>query len=157
MASRENYQPPASGAVGGVVGGGSSSAGGGAGAGTRPSGAVAVAMHYLCAECGVKVGINKGEPIRCKECGHRILYKQRTRRLVTLLHSLCLCLCFSSSFSIYLLSTCSLLVFGLVWVAPGTVSAPYSVLRASLRVSTHTPYPKLYLLGEERKWVSDSW
>lgn len=37
-------------------------------------------MHYLCAECGVKVGINKGEPIRCKECGHRILYKQRTRR-----------------------------------------------------------------------------
>ncbi|KAA8900874.1 DNA-directed RNA polymerase I [Sphaerosporella brunnea] len=39
-------------------------------------------MHYLCAECGVKVGINKGEPIRCKECGHRILYKQRTRRMV---------------------------------------------------------------------------
>ncbi|KAI5780419.1 DNA directed RNA polymerase [Geopyxis carbonaria] len=39
-------------------------------------------MHYLCAECGVKVGINKGEPIRCKECGHRVLYKQRTRRYV---------------------------------------------------------------------------
>lgn len=42
--------------------------------------ATASTMHYLCAECGVKVGINKGEPIRCKECGHRILYKQRTKR-----------------------------------------------------------------------------
>ncbi|KAI5819634.1 DNA directed RNA polymerase, partial [Pyronema omphalodes] len=41
--------------------------------------AAASTMHYLCAECGAKVGINKGEPIRCKECGHRILYKQRTR------------------------------------------------------------------------------
>ncbi|KAI5801472.1 DNA directed RNA polymerase [Peziza echinospora] len=38
------------------------------------------AMYYLCAECGAKVGINKGEHIRCKECGHRVLYKQRTKR-----------------------------------------------------------------------------
>jgi len=50
--------------------------------GAPVSGATAASMHYLCAECGVKVGINKGEPIRCKECGHRILYKQRTRRMV---------------------------------------------------------------------------
>jgi len=51
-------------------------------AGRSFAGAAAATMHYLCAECGVKVGINKGEPIRCKECGHRILYKQRTRRMV---------------------------------------------------------------------------
>ncbi|KAH8149313.1 uncharacterized protein LAJ45_06853 [Morchella importuna] len=63
---RESYQPPAGGA-------GRSYAGASAASGT---------MHYLCAECGVKVAINKGEPIRCKECGHRILYKQRTKRMV---------------------------------------------------------------------------
>jgi len=49
--------------------------------GAPVGGPATATMHYLCAECGVKVGINKGEPIRCKECGHRILYKQRTRRL----------------------------------------------------------------------------
>ncbi|TGZ85030.1 hypothetical protein EX30DRAFT_296575, partial [Ascodesmis nigricans] len=48
--------------------------------GARQSDGLGQTMHYLCAECGVKVGINKGEPIRCKECGHRVLYKQRTRR-----------------------------------------------------------------------------
>jgi len=52
------------------------------GAGRSYAGAASATMHYLCADCGVKVGINKGEPIRCKECGHRILYKQRTRRMV---------------------------------------------------------------------------
>jgi DNA-directed RNA polymerases I, II, and III subunit RPABC4 len=35
---------------------------------------------YLCAECSSKVQLKKGDPIRCKECGHRILYKERTRR-----------------------------------------------------------------------------
>ncbi|KAF8456071.1 DNA-directed RNA polymerases I, II, and III subunit RPABC4 [Kalaharituber pfeilii] len=52
-----------------------------AGTGGRPQ-AGSGAMFYLCAECGAKVGINKGEHIRCKECGHRVLYKQRTKRMV---------------------------------------------------------------------------
>ena len=39
-------------------------------------------ISYMCAECGAKAGINKGEHIRCKECGHRVLYKLRTRRYV---------------------------------------------------------------------------
>lgn len=65
MSQREAYAPPAS--------------QGGQRSYDQPTG-VGATMHYLCAECGIKVGINKGEPIRCKECGHRVLYKQRTRR-----------------------------------------------------------------------------
>lgn len=26
--------------------------------------------------------LKKGDPIRCKECGHRVLYKERTKRYV---------------------------------------------------------------------------
>ncbi|KAF8542714.1 DNA directed RNA polymerase [Trichophaea hybrida] len=65
MSTRDSYAPPAS-----------------SGDRSYQQTAATATMHYLCAECGVKVGINKGEPIRCKECGHRILYKQRTRRMV---------------------------------------------------------------------------
>ena len=36
--------------------------------------------QYLCGECNNKVALKKGDPIRCKECGHRVLYKERTKR-----------------------------------------------------------------------------
>ncbi|KIJ56561.1 hypothetical protein M422DRAFT_22721 [Sphaerobolus stellatus SS14] len=39
-------------------------------------------MEYLCADCGAKNEIKPREPIRCKECGHRIMYKKRTKRMV---------------------------------------------------------------------------
>ncbi|KAF6762873.1 DNA directed RNA polymerase, partial [Ephemerocybe angulata] len=39
-------------------------------------------MEYLCADCGAKNEIRAREPIRCKECGHRIMYKKRTSRMV---------------------------------------------------------------------------
>ncbi|KAF9535095.1 DNA directed RNA polymerase, partial [Crepidotus variabilis] len=39
-------------------------------------------MEYLCADCGAKNEIRSREPIRCRECGHRIMYKKRTRRMV---------------------------------------------------------------------------
>lgn len=38
-------------------------------------------VHYICANCASKVTLNKGDPVRCKECGHRVLYKERTRRM----------------------------------------------------------------------------
>ncbi|KAF9484000.1 hypothetical protein BDN70DRAFT_798570 [Pholiota conissans] len=38
------------------------------------------AMEYLCADCGAKNEIKPREPIRCRECGHRIMYKKRTKR-----------------------------------------------------------------------------
>jgi len=39
-------------------------------------------MEYLCADCGAKNEIKSREPIRCRECGHRIMYKKRTKRMV---------------------------------------------------------------------------
>lgn len=36
--------------------------------------------QYLCGDCNQKVQLKKGDPIRCKECGHRVLYKERTKR-----------------------------------------------------------------------------
>lgn len=36
--------------------------------------------QYLCGDCASKVQLKKGDPIRCKECGHRVLYKERTKR-----------------------------------------------------------------------------
>ncbi|KAI9748629.1 MAG: DNA-directed RNA polymerase core subunit rpc10 [Candelina submexicana] len=39
-------------------------------------------VKYLCGDCNSKVEIKRGDPIRCKECGHRVLYKERTKRMV---------------------------------------------------------------------------
>ncbi|KAI9019027.1 hypothetical protein DFJ74DRAFT_608194, partial [Hyaloraphidium curvatum] len=36
----------------------------------------------LRADCAVENEIKQKEPIRCKECGYRIMYKKRTRRMV---------------------------------------------------------------------------
>ncbi|KAK6335497.1 DNA-directed RNA polymerase core subunit rpc10 [Orbilia brochopaga] len=67
---REGYVPP-------TAGGGGATRPGGYGDNPRQT-----AMKYLCADCGKSVTINKGDPIRCKECGFRILYKERTKRMV---------------------------------------------------------------------------
>jgi len=40
------------------------------------------AINYLCGDCNSKVSLKRGDPIRCKECGHRVLYKERTKRMV---------------------------------------------------------------------------
>jgi DNA-directed RNA polymerase I, II, and III subunit RPABC4 len=37
-------------------------------------------INYLCGDCNSKCALKKGDPIRCKECGHRVLYKERTKR-----------------------------------------------------------------------------
>lgn len=39
-------------------------------------------VHYLCGDCDTKVTLKRGDPIRCKECGYRVLYKERTNRYV---------------------------------------------------------------------------
>ncbi|KAK1771613.1 metallothionein-I gene transcription activator [Phialemonium atrogriseum] len=40
------------------------------------------AMQYICSDCAVKMSLRKNDPIRCKECGGRVLYKERTKRMV---------------------------------------------------------------------------
>jgi len=37
-------------------------------------------MQYICSDCAVKMSLRKNDPIRCKECGGRVLYKERTKR-----------------------------------------------------------------------------
>ncbi|KAF2472256.1 uncharacterized protein BDR25DRAFT_284851 [Lindgomyces ingoldianus] len=39
-------------------------------------------VEYLCGDCDSTVALKRGEPIRCRSCGHRVLYKQRTNRMV---------------------------------------------------------------------------
>ncbi|KAG4306305.1 hypothetical protein PORY_000293 [Pneumocystis oryctolagi] len=41
-----------------------------------------VQMSYLCADCGAINQIQTREVIRCRECGHRVMYKQRTKRMI---------------------------------------------------------------------------
>ncbi|ORX76873.1 hypothetical protein BCR32DRAFT_329146 [Anaeromyces robustus] len=39
-------------------------------------------ITYICGDCGVENEIRAKEPIRCRDCGHRIMYKKRTKRMV---------------------------------------------------------------------------
>ncbi|KAK3720403.1 DNA-directed RNA polymerase core subunit rpc10 [Vermiconidia calcicola] len=39
-------------------------------------------VQYLCGDCDTKVTLKKGDAIRCKECGYRVLYKERTNRMI---------------------------------------------------------------------------
>ncbi|XP_029447655.1 DNA-directed RNA polymerases I, II, and III subunit RPABC4 [Rhinatrema bivittatum] len=39
-------------------------------------------MIYICGECHNENEIKARDPIRCRECGYRIMYKKRTKRLV---------------------------------------------------------------------------
>ncbi|KAF4660956.1 hypothetical protein FOZ61_003580 [Perkinsus olseni] len=39
-----------------------------------------VAVTYLCGECGAYVDIKPHDAVRCRECGHRILYKLRQKQ-----------------------------------------------------------------------------
>ena len=81
--SREQYQPPSLGgssqqqASGTGTGGGFNLTGG---AQTLDDNSKPVA--YLCGKCDEQVTLKKGDAIRCKECGYRVLYKERTNRYV---------------------------------------------------------------------------
>jgi DNA-directed RNA polymerase I, II, and III subunit RPABC4 len=39
-------------------------------------------MIYICGECHTENEIKSRDPIRCRECGYRIMYRKRTKRLV---------------------------------------------------------------------------
>ncbi|KAK3087905.1 hypothetical protein FSP39_012322 [Pinctada imbricata] len=40
------------------------------------------AMIYICGECHQENEIKARDPIRCRECGYRIMYKKRTKRSI---------------------------------------------------------------------------
>ncbi|KAK1553084.1 hypothetical protein Q3G72_028544 [Acer saccharum] len=39
-------------------------------------------IAYICGDCGMENTLKSGDVIQCRECGYRILYKKRTRRIV---------------------------------------------------------------------------
>ena len=43
---------------------------------------IAILWGLICTikDCGAQNEIKSREPIRCRECGHRIMYKKRTKR-----------------------------------------------------------------------------
>jgi len=49
---------------------------------TQNQGAGKQAMIYICGECHTENEIKSRDPIRCRECGYRIMYKKRTKRMV---------------------------------------------------------------------------
>jgi len=55
-------------------------------AGSAASGAATTSIaiprgvEYRCGDCGVRNMIKAGDPVRCRQCGFRILYKTRTKR-----------------------------------------------------------------------------
>jgi len=52
------------------------------GYGSQYSAAGDPSTDYMCGNCGSTVKLKSGEPIQCRECGYRILYKKRTKRVV---------------------------------------------------------------------------
>uniref|UniRef100_T1JCR6 DNA-directed RNA polymerases I, II, and III subunit RPABC4 n=1 Tax=Strigamia maritima TaxID=126957 RepID=T1JCR6_STRMM len=44
-------------------------------------------MVYICGECHNENEIKPRDPIRCRECGYRIMYKKRTKRCIYLLEN----------------------------------------------------------------------
>ncbi|KAG2270192.1 hypothetical protein Bca52824_064747 [Brassica carinata] len=40
-------------------------------------------VSYVCGDCGQENTLKSGDVIQCRECGYRILYKKRTRRVWT--------------------------------------------------------------------------
>jgi len=39
-------------------------------------------VTYTCGDCASDVTLKKADPLRCLQCGHRILHKKRTAKLV---------------------------------------------------------------------------
>ncbi|XP_059622263.1 DNA-directed RNA polymerases I, II, and III subunit RPABC4 [Phlebotomus argentipes] len=49
---------------------------------SKDSAVTKTAMVYVCGECHHENDMRPRDPIRCRECGYRIMYKKRTKRLV---------------------------------------------------------------------------
>eukprot|EP00526_Cylindrotheca_closterium_P025607 CAMPEP_0113615848 /NCGR_PEP_ID=MMETSP0017_2-20120614/7923_1 /TAXON_ID=2856 /ORGANISM="Cylindrotheca closterium" /LENGTH=66 /DNA_ID=CAMNT_0000525119 /DNA_START=8 /DNA_END=208 /DNA_ORIENTATION=- /assembly_acc=CAM_ASM_000147 len=39
-------------------------------------------VEYRCGDCGAINVVKASDPVRCRQCGFRILYKMRTKRLI---------------------------------------------------------------------------
>ncbi|KAJ6445388.1 cupin domain-containing protein [Purpureocillium lavendulum] len=75
---REEYQVPTAGGSGGAASGarGATHDTHASAAGSRS------AMTYLCGDCGGSVTLSKDALVACPHCAGRVLYKERTKRMV---------------------------------------------------------------------------
>ena len=48
----------------------------------KDAGQAKTPMIYICGECHSENEIRPRDAIRCRECGYRIMYKKRTKRLI---------------------------------------------------------------------------
>ena len=82
--SRETYQPPTLSNNTNPAGSSSSAGGGGAFnlTGSQPfdDPNASKPVKYRCGDCDTQLELKKGDAIRCKECGYRVLYKERTAK-----------------------------------------------------------------------------
>uniref|UniRef100_A0A3B5JWI0 DNA-directed RNA polymerases I, II, and III subunit RPABC4 n=1 Tax=Takifugu rubripes TaxID=31033 RepID=A0A3B5JWI0_TAKRU len=68
-------------------------------------------MAYICGECHTENEIKARDPIRCRECGYRILYKKRTKRCI-LVDSVLIYACKFNSITLFIsLTLISVVVF----------------------------------------------
>ncbi|CAN8102690.1 unnamed protein product [Discula destructiva] len=51
-------------------------AGGGATSENEPT------IRYMCGDCGSPNQLKKSQPVTCLDCGCRVLYKERTKRMI---------------------------------------------------------------------------
>jgi DNA-directed RNA polymerase I, II, and III subunit RPABC4 len=58
-------------------------AGGGGAFATGFEDSASAGLDYICGDCGFRQQMKKLQTCRCVACGYRILYKARTKRLVT--------------------------------------------------------------------------
>ncbi|KAG9254444.1 uncharacterized protein F5Z01DRAFT_674182 [Emericellopsis atlantica] len=65
---REGYQPPTAGA--------------GPRGSTHTGHEVRTQMTYICGDCGSRVSLAKDAAVACNQCMGRVLYKERTKRMV---------------------------------------------------------------------------
>jgi DNA-directed RNA polymerases I, II, and III subunit RPABC4 len=58
--------------------GGIGSTGGTAGASLADQ--MSAPVTYICGDCNASVPLKRDDPVRCIQCGYRVLYKERTKR-----------------------------------------------------------------------------
>ncbi|KAL2270273.1 hypothetical protein VTJ83DRAFT_2457 [Remersonia thermophila] len=39
-------------------------------------------VYYICGNCGLRCGFQANDPLRCRDCGGRIMYKPRLKILL---------------------------------------------------------------------------
>ncbi|PHH70816.1 hypothetical protein CDD80_5712 [Ophiocordyceps camponoti-rufipedis] len=76
---REEYQVPTANASSGPS---SAPAAAPARGSTRDTHDVRAVMSYICGDCGGTVTLSKDALVACPHCAGRVLYKERTKRMV---------------------------------------------------------------------------